>query len=328
MLARAGQPAVIGEILAGIALGPSLLQRFVPGLAAAAIPPASLPGLTLVAQVVTGLYMLLAGLDLDIRQLASRARTALLVAPWTVAVPFVVGFGLSRLLPATYRGPAGTGTDFGLFLGATLAITAFPVLVRLLRERGLLQTPLGATAVACATVNDLAVWGLMAAVIGLSAGATGQVVLVALAAGLALSGRPELARRLRGSLEAPVGILLPVVFAVSGLRTDISAIATGDAWAICVGITLLATAGTMGGAACAARAIGQPWHDALRLGALLNTRGLMGLVLLNAGLERGLIGPPLFAMLVLMALATTAATSPLLALLAPALQSRGAGVTR
>ncbi len=328
LLARTGQPAVIGEILAGIALGPSLLQRVAPDWATAAVPTASLPHLALVAQIVTALYMLLAGLEIDLREVRSRARTALLVAPWTVAVPFALGFGLAAWLPSVYRGPAGSGPSFGVFLGAALAITAFPVLLRLLRDRALLHTPLGATAITCATVNDVAVWTILAIVLGQSGGAAGQVVFVALAVGIALSGQRALVHRLTGALTAPVTLLLPVVFVVSGLRTDITAISTAAAWTTCVGITLLATAGTMGGAAVAARIQGQPWRDALRLGALLNTRGLMGLVLLNAGLDRGLITPELFSMLVIMALVTTAATAPLLAALPPALQSRGAGSSR
>ena len=251
----------------------------------------------------------------------------------TVIVPFALGFVLASLLPAGYRGPAATTTTFGIFLGIALTITAFPVLARILRDRGLLHTPLGAAALTCAAINDVVAWTLAAVALGQTGSSTAHLVFVAFASGMALSRAPALSHRLVRWLAYPVALLLPAVFAVSGLRTDLGSLATPSAWATCVLITLLAAAGTMGGAAAAARTQGHGWRNALQLGALLNTRGLMGLVVLNMGLDRGLITPVFFAMLVVMAIAATAATTPLLAVLGlpgqrPALQSPGARSTR
>lgn len=315
-------------MVAGVALGPSFLQPLAPDVMAFALPPEALPALGQVGLVVTGLYMLGAGLELDARQLRARVPLAARIAPITVAAPFAGGLLLSTLLPPHFRGAAGSGAPFAIFLGGALTITGFPVLVRLLRDRALLQTPTGVTAVTCATVNDISIWTVLAVTFGLSAGPAAQVAFVALAIGVGLAGRTGLTTRLVRRLTAPVELLLPVVFAVSGLRTDLPTLATPGAWVTCAGIILLATTGTVGGAVLAARLDGQAWREAWRLGALLNTRGLMGLVLFNAGLDRGLISPPLFAMLVVMGLVTTAATGPFLDLTGRALQSAGADSIR
>jgi Kef-type K+ transport system membrane component KefB len=397
LLARVGQPRVIGELLAGIAFGPSLLGLLAPAAAAAIMPPSVVPGLALLSQIGMALYMFLVGLELSADHVRTRARVALTVSPVAIGVPFVAGVLLARGVFAPLAGAGATGLTFPFFLGIALSITAFPVLARILRDRGLLQTDIGATALTCAATNDVVVWCAMAVLIGLTQGATGQAVAttagaVAFIALMLVAVRPAVERLTArggtgtaragagtaGSSQAavvalagmgvasavathllgihavfgafvaglivphdspaaavlarwlawPVALLLPAFFAVSGIRTELGGIAGLYGWLLCLALIAVAMLGTGGGAAVAARAGGMPWPSAVPLGILLSTRGLMELVVANIGLERGLIGPPLFSMLVVMALVTTVATSPLLAMLAPALQSRGAGELR
>ena len=385
LLERIGQPRVIGELLAGIAFGPSLLGTLAPGLADAVMPRSVLPGLAVLSQVGMALYMFLVGLELSAGHVRARARVALAVSPVAIGVPFLAGVILARGLFAPLAGTAATGLTFSLFLGIALSITAFPVLARILRDRQLLQTDIGATALTCAATNDVVVWCGMALLIGLTQGAAGaaaattagacvflalmlagvrpaverltarsgtspaaiallavmgtasavathllgiHAVFGAFVAGLIVPHDSPAAGRLAGALAWPVAILLPAFFAVSGLRTELGGIAGLGGWLLCLTLVAVAMFGTGGGAAVAARVSGMPWTRAVPLGILLSTRGLMELVVANIGLERGLIGPALFSMLVVMALATTVATSPLLNLLAPALQSRGTGIAR
>jgi len=372
-------------LLAGIAFGPSLLGALAPDVAAAVMPPSVLPGLTLLSQVGMALYMFLVGLELSADHVRTRARVAMTVSPVAIGLPFMAGVLLARGLFAPLAGRAATPVTFPIFLGVALSITAFPVLARILKDRHLLQTDIGATALTCAATNDVVVWCLMAVLIGLTQGTTAAAIATTAAAAvfitvMLVAARPVVERltvRAGGQhlaivplavigaasatathllgihavfgafvaglivphdsqaagvlarwLAWPVALLLPAFFAVSGLRTEIGGIAGLHGWLLCLALIAVAMLGTGGGAAAAARAGGMPWARAIPLGILLSTRGLMELVVANIGLERGLIGPSLFSMLVVMALVTTVATSPLLALLAPALQSRGIGVTR
>ncbi|MGE0257086.1 MAG: cation:proton antiporter [Vicinamibacterales bacterium] len=385
LLARAGQPRVIGELLAGIAFGPSLLGALAPGAAAVLMPRSVRPGLALLAQIGMALYMFLVGLELSAGHVRTRARVAMVVSPVAIGLPFLAGVLLARGVFAPLSGASATAVTFPIFLGIALSITAFPVLARILRDRGLLQTDIGATALTCAATNDVVVWCAMAVLIGLTRDAVGQAVVTtvgacafialmlvavrpaverlaaragsgaaavatlavmgaasalvthllgihavfgAFVAGLIVPHDSPAAEVLARRLAWPVALLLPAFFAVSGLRTELSGIGGAHGWLLCLVLIAVAMIGTGGGAAVAARAGGMPWHRAVPLGVLLSTRGLMELVVANIGLERGLIGPPLFSMLVVMALVTTVATSPLLAMLAPALQSRGAGELR
>lgn len=343
------------------------------------------PGLALLSQIGMALYMFLVGLELSADHVRTRARVAMTVSPVAIGLPFLTGVLLARGLFGPLAGPAASGLTFPFFLGIALSITAFPVLARILRDRGLLQTDIGATALTCAATNDVVVWCAMAVLIGLTQGATGQAVAttagaVAFIALMLVGVRPAVERlttvagaagggpgraavaalAVMGAASAvathllgihavfgafvaglivphdspaaavlarwlawPVALLLPAFFAVSGIRTELGGIAGAHGWLLCLSLIAVAMLGTGGGAAVAARAGGMPWARAVPLGILLSTRGLMELVVANIGLERGLIGPALFSMLVVMALVTTVATSPLLAWLAPALQSRG-----
>lgn len=373
---RIGQPAVIGEITAGILLGPSLLGRAAPEVAAYLFPAGIAPTLAALSQVGVILFMFLVGLELDGGLLRKRTEASIAVSHASIVVPFVLGGALALLLYPRLA-PAGVPfTVFALFMGISMSVTAFPVLARILTDRGLQRTPLGAIALACAAVDDVTAWCLLAFVVGVAQAEPEHVlVTLALTAGyLALmitAARPAvrwfarrieargtvsqgvmaavftalllsafaterigihalfgafllgalvphdsvLARGVRARLEdVVVVLLLPVFFAVTGLRTEVQLVSGAGSWLLCGLIVLVASIGKFGGSAVAARLTGLDWRHSAALGALMNTRGLMELIVLNIGLDLGVLSPTLFAMLVIMALVTTFATAPALSL--------------
>jgi Kef-type K+ transport system membrane component KefB len=381
LLARVGQPQVIGEMVAGIALGPSLLGLVAPRALASLFPPAALAPLAALSQLGVLLFMFAVGLRLELDVLRTRIRAAFLTSQASIAVPFALGAALAPWLHARggLAGASASRLEFALFLGAAMSVTAFPVLARILAERGLVKTRLGAMAFACAAVDDVSAWCILAAVVAVArhhgAGATGLAgALPPLAATIAVAAvavgvvRPLVGRlcaersaatqvgvavitmlvlalatehagvhalfgaflagaitpRARGlaasvaaRLDAVNVTLLPVFFAFTGLRTSIGLVRGAELVAITAAIIVAAVAGKLGGSAVAARLSGSPWREALGLGVLMNTRGLMELVILGVGLDIGVISPTLFTIMVLMALATTLMASPLLALLQP-----------
>jgi Kef-type K+ transport system membrane component KefB len=375
-LARAlGQPAVIGEMTAGLLLGPSVLGWAWPGASALLFPPDSLSGLTLLSQIGILLFLFGVGLDLDFGALRKKARTAILVSQAGILLPFALGAAVSPFLHGTY-GSGGVGLlPFALFMGVAMSITAFPVLARILEDRGLLGTSLGTTAMASAAVDDVSAWTLLALVIAVAGhhsplaalgvasmaaafalamlfvvrpflarrwpagGETGLpgktlaaciligVFLSALAteaigvhalfgaflAGAVLPSRPGLKAFLKDRLEYSASLyLLPVFFAATGLRTSLGLLDRPADWLVFLLLLAIAIAGKFGGASLAARFTGASWRESLSLGALMNTRGLMELIVLNIGLDLGILSPRIFSMMVLMALVTTAMTGPLL----------------
>lgn len=373
-----GQPAVMGEIAAGILLGPSVLGAIWPAAQAFVLAPEAAPYLGAVAKLGVVLFMFLVGLEVDPRLLRGTARTTVAVAHASMVVPFVIGVALGPWLHGSYAGVSAEPLVFALFLGISLSVTAFPVLARLLMDRGLSRTQLGVTALALAAVGDATAWCLLALISGLArasaadAGWTlgftlGFVALLLLAVrplvrwlsareerrqrevsrnvlalvfslmllcavateaigihalfgafafGVVIPHDARLAHQLQARMESLVGVLLlPVFFAFTGLRTHIGLVSSGTDWAFCALIVAAATAGKLGGTALAARAFGVPWRDAGALGVLMNTRGLMELIVLNVGLDMGVLSPVLFTMLVLMALVTTFSTAPLLAVI-------------
>ncbi|SFW72438.1 cation:proton antiporter [Amycolatopsis australiensis] len=368
---RIGQPAVIGEITAGILLGPSVLGALWPGGAAVLLPKAAIPQLNVVAQLGVIFFVFLAGLELNTKLLRGRGRLAVVVSHVSIAFPFLLGVGLA-VFAYTRFAPAGVGfLAFALFFGVSLSITALPVLVRILHEIGLFRTEVGVVALTCAVVDDVTAWSLLALVVALTTASSlfGVVLTVALTlafvAFLGLVVRPLLhkvvarvpAARLRKAAPVSVvgvllcalatewigvhamfgafvfglifprdnpvatwltekagglttALMLPLFFAYSGLRTDIASISAGG-WLWCGAILVAAVAGKLGGSALAARAVGENWNRSLQVGVLMNCRGLTELVVLNIGLDLGVLSPALFTMLVIMALVSTAMAAPL-----------------
>jgi K+:H+ antiporter len=382
IIARFGQPRVIGEMLAGIILGPSVLGVAAPGFSAALFPPASLGFLSALSQIGMLFFMFLVGLEIDPTHLRERGQTAVVTSHASIVAPFLMGATLALAL-YTWLAPQGTEfSSFALFMGAAMSVTAFPVLARILAECRLTRTRLGTIALACAAVDDVSAWCILAAVVILTrqghagvplwltiggtlafvalmlivgrrllrklverAGPGGilgpdvlAVVLVSVLVSAWITERlgihalfgafllgaimpkdERVISGLQGQLESVmVVLLLPLFFAFTGLRTRIDLIRGAELWVFCGLITLVAVVGKVGGTAIAARVTGLDWRESLALGALMNTRGLMELVILNIGLDIGVISPTLFAMMVLMALLTTTMTMPALAWLYPA----------
>jgi K+:H+ antiporter len=374
-----GQPHVVGEMLAGILLGPSFLGLVAPGLASSLFPASSLGVLSALSQVGMVLYMFLIGMELDHEALAAGRGTAVLTSHASIAVPFALGVTLALFLQGRFA-PAGIPfLAFALFLGAAMSVTAFPVLARILAERGMVRTPLGALATSAAAVDDVTAWTILAGIMmivrasgeerlvwlpllvlgsfvtvaylvrrplrravttaftrrgRLTHGVGATLVGLALAGagiteaagvhalfgaffvGLVLSSERPLAEAARARLEDPlVLVLLPLYFAFTGMRTNLGLLWEEASLGWAVVILAVAVAGKFGGSALAAFLSGRPGREALALGTLMNTRGLMELVILNIGLDLGVLTPALYSMMVLMAFATTVMTSPVLTLL-------------
>ena len=327
---RIGQPAVIGELVGGILLGPSLLGWVAPDLSAWLFPTAVLPLLRIHAQAGVIFFMFLVGLELDGQMIRRAGRATAFISYASIIVPFVLGYALAHILYERLSPPGVQFTPFALFIGVSMSITAFPVLARILRDRGLNRTPMGNVAMACAAIDDVTAWCLLALVISISEFGNWGVAMAHIpgvivshlnhyaifAAFLAGALMPKKAR-LGGALhDRLAGILslwfLPVFFAFSGLRTHVGLISGAANWGLCAAIIAVACVGKFGGGVMAARLTGIGWRDSAALAVLMNTRGLVELVVLNIGLDLGVISPTLFTMLVIMALVTTFMTSPLL----------------
>jgi len=373
LLARLGQPPVVGDIVAGIALGPSLLGLVAPAVSFYVLPPPVAPYLSVVAQLGVIVYMFLVGLELNPAVMRGRVQATVVTAVASVVVPFALGAALAFYLYPRLSTAAVPFAHFALFLGIALSVTALPVLARILADRGLSATPLGAIALTCAAIGHVLAWCAPAVVVGVvqarvgsalgvvaltlafvaamflavrpvfrriamlarGSGVMSDVVAVTLAAmllaalatetigihavfgafllGAVIPHESDLARSLERSLgDLATVLLLPAFFALTGLRTQMGLLAGASEWVLCGLIVLAATAGKIGGTFGAARLTGMDARDAARLGVLMNTRGLMELVVLNIGLDLGVISPTLFTMLVVMALVTTMTTAPLL----------------
>ena len=312
------QPAVIGEIIAGIALGPTLFGALAPALQQRFFPASSMASLRLVAEIAVVLFMFCVGLRVDHDVLRAHRRSAIIVSQASIILPLILGLLLARSLYAEFA-PRGTPFfSFALFIGVAMSITAFPVLARILNEHDLARTPIGNVALACAAVDDVTAWSLLTIIAGGS--------LLVLVRSLAIFGAfmagaimPRGRAPIAGKLERISVVLLPLFFAFSGLRTNVTMLA--DAHSIVVALLVIAVAviGKLGGSTLAARLMGQSWRDALTIGTLMNTRGLVEVVAVNIAYDLGIITQPMFTIMILMALVTTAATSPLLR----ALQRRG-----
>jgi Kef-type K+ transport system membrane component KefB len=369
------QPAVVGEMAAGIILGPSLLGTIFPGIFARVFPASSLPTITALSQIGLLLFMFVVGLEVDPQQVLRQRFSVVLTSNFSVLVPLSLGVGLARMVFPELAGEHIAFLPFALFMGTALSITAFPVLARILKERRLLRTELGTLVISCAAVDDVTAWVLLAILTatvhaaenwthlgetllslvvfiammlapvrkmleslqrrydknGAEGGFFFALILLLLAAswtteylgvhplfgafmaGLVVPKQRGLAAQTAERIESvTLALLLPLFFAVTGLHTRIDLLHGRRPWGHALAILMIAIAGKFLGATLTSRFTGNSWRNSLGLGVLMNTRGLVELVILNAGLELGILSPALFTMMVLMALATTFMTTPLL----------------
>jgi Kef-type K+ transport system membrane component KefB len=383
---RLGQSRVIGEIVGGILLGPSVLGRFAPHASGILFPQSSFANFEFLSTIGLVLFLFLVGSELDYQQLYRQRTTAAFASGMSILLPFAMGAVLAHSLRIRFA-PHGIGSvPFVLFLGIAMSITAFPVLARILEERGLQSTMLGTTAILCAAVDDVVAWLLLALALALmgadggssslpirlfglfayllvmlfvarplaaylarrrkatglsfellgiavaltlfSAAATQAIgihpLFGAFMAGVCFPRIEEWQTSLRSRLDMLISVLLlPLFFALTGMRTRLDLLNDRSMW-LWSGIVLLAAVfGKMGGAALAARFTGQSWRNAVALGALLNTRGLVELIVLNIAYNVGAFTPTLFTMMVVMALLTTVSTTPILNLLGLKSEPRG-----
>ena len=372
---KINQPQVMGEMVAGILLGPSLLGWLAPGISAALFPPASLTYLNALSQVGLVVFMFVVGLALDPTELRGYGHAAVLTSHVSIAAPFCLGGMTALYLYPRLSDDGVTFTGFALFMGSAMSITAFPVLARILSERGLVRSRMGTMAIACAAVDDVTGWCILAYIVvlvrvthsgrpasvtiggsllyvalmlfgvrrilpaferafrkrdQLSDNLVAVIVVLVLASALAtewlgihllfgaflmgaiMPKAPAFSRYLLHKFESvTVVLLLPLFFAFTGLRTRIG-VGGGSIWLYAAIVIVVAITGKLGGSMLAARLAGMPWRESASLGILMNTRGLMELVILNIGLDIGVISPAMFSIMVLMALVTTFMTTPLL----------------
>ncbi|HEY1193107.1 cation:proton antiporter, partial [Flavobacterium sp.] len=372
---KIGQPSVIGEMIAGIVLGPSLVGMYFPEFSAALFPKESLGNLQFLSQIGLILFMFVIGMELDLKVLKNKAHDAVVISHASIVIPFALGLSLAYFIYHTFAPIGVEFSSFGLFMGIAMSITAFPVLARIVQERGMQKTKLGTIAITCAAADDITAWCILAVVIAIvKAGSfTSSLYVIGLAILYVIVMlkivRPFLKRvgdlnATRESLNKPVVaiffitllisayaaeligihalfgaflagaimpennkfrnifiekvedvaiiVLLPLFFVFTGLRTQIGLLNDPALWKITGLIIAVAVAGKFFGSALAAKFVGQSWKDSLAIGALMNTRGLMELVVLNIGYDLGVLSTEIFTMMVIMALVTTFMTGPAL----------------
>src|SRR6202167_253250 len=382
------QPRVVGEMFAGILLGPSLLGWVAPQLSAYLFPPSSLGFLNALSQVGVVIFMFLVGLNMDRKDLQHKTHSAVLVSHVSIVAPFVLASLLAYYLYPRLSDNSVLFTNFALFMGAAMSVTAFPVLARILIERDMMKSSLGTVAIACAAVDDVTGWCILAYIVVLIRAAhqttsilvtLGGIVLFAVVMiygvrfllrglertfhkygeisenrmafllllamvsalcterlgihllfgsflmGAIMPKEPRFVRYILDRFETiTITLLLPLFFAFTGLRTNVGLLKGPAIWFYCGLIILVATGGKLGGSTVAGWLSGMSLREAAGLGTLMNTRGLMELVILNIGLDIKVISPALFSMMVLMALFTTFMTTPVLELVCPEQMQRAA----
>lgn len=375
---KIGQPSVIGEIIAGIAIGPSLLGLYFPEFSSSLFPVESLGNLQFLSQIGLILFMFVIGMELDLKVLKNRAKEAVVISHASIVIPFALGIGLAYFVYFKFA-PVGVAfLPFALFMGIALSITAFPVLARIVQERGIHKTKLGAIVITCAAADDITAWCILAAVIAIVKAGTfvSSLYVIGLAIfyvivmffvvkpflkkigelygtkdnlnkpvvaiffltliissycteiigihalfGAFMTGviMPDITKFRNVFIEkvedVSIILLLPLFFVYTGLRTEIGLINDPFLWKVTGLIILVAVVGKFFGSAIAAKFVGQSWRDSLTIGALMNTRGLMELVVLNIGLDLKVLSPEVFTMMVIMALVTTFMTGPTLNLI-------------
>jgi K+:H+ antiporter len=373
---RGGQPAVLGEMAAGILLGPSLFGLVAHKAFLFVFAPASLDALRLFSQIGVCIFMFAVGMELDLSQLRHSAHRFLVIGHSSILIPYLFGVVLALSLYNNYAQVGTSFTPFALVMGISMSVTAFPVLVRILQDRKLFHSKLGQIATLCAAIADVTAWCILAFVVAIAGAANVKTAAFSLilvgvyVAAMILIVRPLLRRLLGQSLlheseptkgvlalvlgtvllsalsteiigihalfgaflagiVMPAGggfrrklvlrvehfssvLLLPLFFAFIGLRTQVGLLNGSGDWLICLLIIAVATIGKLGGTSLVSRMIKMSWRESLQLGALMNTRGLMELIVLNIGYDLGILSLRIFTMLVLMALITTLMTGPLL----------------
>jgi Kef-type K+ transport system membrane component KefB len=372
---KIGQPAVIGETVAGILLGPSLLGLIFPGVFHFIFPVESLQNLRFLSQIGLILFMFIIGMELDTKLLRKQAFEAIIISHASIIIPFFLGIFLSYYLYETYASRQTSFISFSLFMGIAMSITAFPVLARIIRDLKLTETPLGILAIGCAASDDVTAWCMLAILIALirsGSGTSGMIVVGAVVlyiclmlipvrlfmkkiqsvydkgemgyntltaiiftllllsswstevigihalfgaflAGIIIPKNAAMKNRIIQRIsDLTMVMLLPLFFVYTGLRTQAGLLNTGALWGSFGLILLCAVAGKFGGSVLVAKALGQTWKNSLSIGALMNTRGLMELIVLNIGYDMGILSAEIFSMMVLMALLTTLMTTPLL----------------
>jgi Kef-type K+ transport system membrane component KefB/nucleotide-binding universal stress UspA family protein len=371
------QPKVMGEMIAGIILGPSLLGLVAPHVSAWLFPPPTLPYLAVLSNLGVIFFLFLVGLELNPKMLRGQGHSALVISHVSILAPFLLGATLTLYLyPRLFNHtPQMRFVAAALFLGAAMSVTAFPVLARILTERNLHRTRMGAITLTCAAVDDATAWCVLAFAIAVARasglrpalhtfflsiiyvlvmfavvrpllrrmqapfdrreervqGLVALVVLLVLASAWvtdwigihALFGAfvmgavmPKGARFVHAIAERledfTVVLLLPIFFAYTGLQTQIGLLNRPELWLDTLLIIFVACLGKWGGSMLAGRSCGMGWREASAVGVLMNTRGLVELIILNIGLQLGVITPVVFAMMIIMALVTTALTTPVL----------------
>ena len=372
---KIGQPSVIGEIIAGIILGPSLLGMYFPEFSLALFPSDSMGNLKFLSQIGLILFMFVIGMELDMKVLKNKANDAVVISHASIVFPFALGIGLSYFVYNRFAPEGINFLSFSLFMGIAMSITAFPVLARIVQERGIHKTKLGAIVITCAAADDITAWCILAVVIAIvkAGNFVSSLYIISLAlifVGVMLFivkpflkrigdlygskdniGKPVVAifflililasyctevigiHALFGAFmtgvimpdvskfrsifiekveDVSVILLLPLFFVFTGLKTEVGLLNDPYLWQVTGAIIFVAVVGKFFGSALAAKFVGQNWRDSLTIGALMNTRGLMELIVLNIGLELKVLTPEVFTMMVIMALVTTFMTGPAL----------------
>lgn len=370
---KIGQPIVVGEIIAGILLGPSFLGFLFPSISAFLFPLESLLNLQFLSQIGLIFFMFIIGMELDLRILKNQAAAAVVVSNAGILFPFGLGVVLAYFIFTGYAPEGISFASFALFLGIAMSITAFPVLARIIQERGLSKSPLGSMAITCAAADDVTAWCILAAIVAFVKAGTiigavytlimavffilfmlqivrplmkkigsvyatreifskkvvGLIFIVLLAssyiseiigihalfgaflAGVTMPQNLAFKKIITEKIEdVSLVLLLPLFFVSTGLRTELGLMNNAGAWVTFLFVLAVAIGGKFGGATLASRIVGQSWKDSLTLGVLMNTRGLMEIVVINIGYDLGILSPEVFTMLVLMALITTFLTGP------------------
>jgi len=370
------QPSVVGEIIAGIVLGPSILGHFFPQAADFLFPPDSLGNISLLSQFGLILFMFVIGMELDIDQVRKKLKETILISHASTIFPFFLGMLIAYFIYGLYASKQTPFISFALFIGISLSITAFPVLARIIQERGLTKSHLGTISLAAAANGDITAWCLLAVVVAIAQTNSmlsaiynilfsvvymlimflvvrpflrmvGQVyhneevidkklvafiflVLIvssfltevlglhalfgAFMAGVIMPSDIKFRKIMSEKVEGvSLSLFLPLFFVFTGLRTEITSLNTPALWYLCGLFIVVAVLGKLGSATLTARFAGESWKDSLYIGALMNTRGLMELIILTIGYDLQILPKPIFTMLVLMTLVTTFMTMPLLA---------------